>query len=461
MVHRYFSLVSAIVLSFGSGCGPEGTASTQAPHTPSLVLRQASALSARNIKISWEPIPSGRVRIDRARADGPFEHVANKAASHGRFLDLALTPETTYRYRLSYCLTDTACHAPLMLEPLTTPKTRLPAFTIDIPPEGTQDDIVVFGIETLDPDALDLARMAGVDRQGIIIWEYAREKPFLGPVTEVHWLEDRSLATGHSSFFVKLDLDGTELYRYEGNTAHHDIDPLSNGRFIFLTFDAFADDLGGPILGDGIEIVQEGQSFPSWTWRARDHIPRTDRNPVDWENYLFGIGRDWTHANALTMDEEANKIYVNIRNLNRIYCLDYPSGEVLWVMGDGGDFGQGLFAHSHDPVFLSSHRVLVFDNGALRPEATHDYSRIIEIEFDAAARHAEIVWEYRETPDFFSFAQGAIGIQPNGNLFVTDGINRRIFEVTRDKKKIWQMRLPPGTWTYKSITVPRSEFEDW
>ncbi|HQB43405.1 MAG TPA: hypothetical protein PLV85_07370, partial [Polyangiaceae bacterium] len=85
----------------------------------------------------------------------------------------------------------------------------------------------------------------------------------------------------------------------------------------------------------------------------------------------------------------------------------------------------------------------------------------IEIEFDAAARHAEIVWEYRETPDFFSFAQGAIGIQPNGNLFVTDGINRRIFEVTRDKNKIWQMRLPPGTWTYKSITVPRSEFEDW
>jgi hypothetical protein len=198
-----------------------------------------------------------------------------------------------------------------------------------------------------------------------------------------------------------------------------------------------------------------------WTWRARDHISRDDRELVDWNNIMFNVGHDWTHANALTFNEETNEIFVNVRNLNRIYCLSYPSGDVRWILGDGGDFGEGLFAHSHDPLFLSNDRFLVFDNGALRPNATEDYSRIIEVQFDPVKRHAEIVWEYREEPDFYAFAQGAIGVQQNGNIFVADGINRRLFEITREKEKVWELQLPEDVWTYKAITVPRAVFETW
>jgi hypothetical protein len=461
MNRRFSKHIPVMALLAAQGCGPEGATGKPAPASPGIDVRDAVAVSARNVRILWEPKASGSVRIDRALGDGPFVPVATKPARHGRFLDLALTPETTYRYQLSHCSGDTACGTSLVLEPITTPPTRLPPFQVEIPPEGTQDDIVVFGLETLDAEALSVARMAGVDRQGVVVWEYYRKQELLGPVTEVQLLDDGSLATGHNASFVRLGLDGTELYRYGGNTAHHDIDPISGGRFIFLTFDVFADQLGDPILGDGIEIVRGGDQFPSWSWRARDHISRNDREPIDWENVMFGIGRDWTHANALTFDEQAGKIYVNVRNLNRIYCVAYPSGEVLWVLGDGGDFGQGLFAHSHDPYFLSHDRFLVFDNGALRPGATHDYSRVIEVEFDADAGRAEIVWEYRESPDFFSFAQGAIGVQPDGNVFVTDGINARVFEITRDKRKVWQLRLPPEVWTYKAVTVPRAVFEAW
>jgi hypothetical protein len=393
--------------------------------------------------------------------DGEFARVAAKPANRGRFLDLGLEPMTSYRYRLAHCANDTSCGPPLSLDPVATPPTRLGRFDVDVAPDGTADDLVLFGIETLDADALAVARIAAVDRLGRVVWEYVREGPLIGPVTEVHLLDDGTLATGHNSYFLRIDLDGSILYRYDGNLVHHDIDPISGGRFILLTFDVFADEPGAPILGDGIEIVEGGDQFPSWSWLARDHISRKDRDPVDWDNIMFGVGHDWTHANALTFDEASGRIYLNVRNLNRLYCIDYPSGNVLWIMGDGGDFGHGLWAHSHDPFFVADNRFLMFDNGALRPGASHDYSRIIEVEFDAEQRRAEIVWEYRETPDFFAFAQGAVHVQPDGNIFVTDGINSRIFEVTRDKQVVWRMRFLDDVYAYKAITVPRSVFEDW
>ncbi len=457
-------ILASLALSWSvcvTACGPEGTGSERAPSSPGLQVLDVTAVSARNIRIRWTPKTSGTVVIERADGDGEFARVGAKPAKHGRFLDLALEPMTSYRYRLSHCAKDTSCGPPLPLDPVATPPTRLRRFEVDVPPDGTADDLVLFGIETLDADALTVARMAAVDRLGQVVWEYVREGTLIGPVTEVQLLDDGTLATGHNSYFLRIDLDGSVLYRYDGNLAHHDIDPISGGRFIFLTFDVFADEPGASILGDGIEIVEAGAQFPSWTWLARDHISRKDREPIDWDNIMFGVGHDWTHANALTFDEAAGKIYLNVRNLNRLYCIDYPSGDVLWIMGDGGDFGHGLWAHSHDPFFVSENRFVMFDNGALRPGASHDYSRIIEVEFDAAERRAEIVWEYRETPDFFSFAQGAVHVQPDGNIFVTDGINSRIFEVTRDKRVVWQLRLLDEVYTYKSITVPRSVFEDW
>ena len=453
-------LVSALFcVGATASCGPEGLGTNPAPLS-SIDVLDVTAVSAHNIRIRWTPEASGELRIERALENGDFSEVAARPANRGRFLDLALEPITSYRYRLSHCSGD-ICGPPQLLGTISTPPTRLKPFKIEVPADGTDDDIVLFGVATLDPDLLDTARMAAVDREGKVVWEYDRADPLIAPVTEVQLLDDGTLATGHNASFIRLDLDGTELYRYEGNTAHHDIDPISGGGFIFLTFDVFADQPGDPILGDGIEIVGPGNQFPWWSWRARDHIPRTDHDPIDWDTVLFGIGRDWTHANALTFDEAAGKIYLNVRNLNRLYCIDYPSGDVLWVMGDGGDFGEGLWSHSHDPTFVADNRFLVFDNGTQRPGTDLEYTRIIEVEFDAEAKRADIVWEYRESPDFFAFAQGAVSVQPNGNIFVTDGVNTRIFEITRDKKRVWQLRMLGGAWTYKAITVPRSVFTDW
>ena len=443
------------------GCGPDDTRVSPAPSSAGVGGLCASAVSPRNIRVVWQAEDSGFVRIERASLPGPFAQVSLKPIERGRFLDLALSPGTTYQYRVWRCARESACHSPVTLAPVTTPWSPIEGFHVEVAAQGTEDNIAIFGLETATPNSINEAHVVGVDRQGVIVWEYFREGESIGPATEVHLLPDGTLVSAMNSFFVHLDLDGTRIYRYEGNTAHHNIKSISGGRFIFLFFDVFSDAVGDPILGDGIEIIRYGDQFPLWSWRSRDHIPLADRDPIDWDEIVLGVGRDWTHANAVTFDEERSQIYFNVRNLNRIYCLSYPSGDILWTLGDGGDFGAGLFSHSHTPLFLSESRFLLFDNGLHRPGTTEEYSRIIEIEFDPVAKHAEIVWEYRESPDFFAFAQGSVALEPNGNIFVGDGINGRLFEITRGKKKVWQLRFPPQVWSYKAITAPRKVFEAW
>lgn len=54
---------------------------------------------------------------------------------------------------------------------------------------------------------------------------------------------------------------------------------------------------------------------------------------------------------------------------------------------------------------------------------------------------ARVVWEYRETPDFYSFWGGDADRLPNGNTLITDTVNGRILEVTPEGEKVWEVFL--------------------
>jgi hypothetical protein len=263
--------------------------------------------------------------------------------------------------------------------------------------------------------------------------------------------------------------------------AHHSVRKLADGRLAYLVFDPFVGAFeGNPeyrFLGDGIVIQNKDTATPDWLWRARDAIALTDNDPVEMHEDFFSLGFDWTHGNSITIDEPNQKIYANLRNLNRIYKIDIATKRTDWVMGDGGDFGQGLWSHSHDPQFLSEHRVLMFDNGLRRPAPAGSpsagqrcgdagstapcYSRAVEIEFDPVKKSAEIVWEYRESPDFYAFAFGGAHRLDNGETFISDGTNGRIVQVAADKTKTWEMRLRGGVGLYKAVKLPRSFFTEW
>lgn len=448
--HAALPLIATLGLL--AGCGDEEPEVT----TPSSLRNvEVKAVSPRNVRITWEAMAEAEIVISRKGPGGGYEEVARKDGDHGRFLDLGLEPEASYRYRLAVCRAD-GCEDPYQTSSVATPESFFPSVEVTVPATATDDDFVVFGTYRLAAELYKEGHMAAVDRSGRIMWEYATYE--WGPITEVQPLPDGTIATGQYMYLVQIDLDGTELYRWTETTAKHDIDRLPDGRWGFLFFDPFETEPGYTMLGDGVILLNQEGTAVEWEWRARDHIPLTDVNEQDLKDQEMGLGHDWTHGNAITFNDEGTKVLVNIRNLDRIYQIDVATGETDWIMGEGGDFGAGLWSHCHDPQFLDDNRVLMFDNGLRRKP---EYSRVIEVEFDPEAKTAEIVWEYRETPDFYSFALGSAQLQDSGNILVADGINGRLLEVTRDKQKVWELLIEKYYWTYKAVSMPRSVFTEW
>jgi hypothetical protein len=130
---------------------------------------------------------------------------------------------------------------------------------------------------------------------------------------------------------------------------------------------------------DSIRVVTpEGDTL--WEWSVFEHDPDA---PVS-EAYV-ALTEWWANCNAVSFipkddwtedDPLEGDIYLNCRLLNRLYNIEYPSGDLRWIMGEGGDFGEGFFYHSHDPQVSFDYdddgnrtdtHILLYDNREAAP----------------------------------------------------------------------------------------------
>ena len=292
--------------------------------------------------------------------------------------------------------------------------------------------------------------MNAIDMDGTLLWEFIN--PVMGPVWEVEVMPGGNLLAigGYKIFEIAYPDYSRELLwehgKYGEVEAHHDVDVLSDGSIIFLYYDLVYLDDWEWTISDGIRIVNRKTGEIVWDWRLIDHLPTDHYCTRCIQDYwmVYGtLGKDWSHSNSVTFDAAASAVYLNLRNLNRILKIDYPSGEILWILGDNGDFGEGLLHHAHDPQFLPNGNILLFDNGLHASVPTFG-SRVIEIAVDGEARTAEIVWQYSEYPAIMDYIMGDADRLPNGNTLITYGPHGRLVEVTPDGRKVWELQLSSG-----------------
>jgi len=197
---------------------------------------------------------------------------------------------------------------------------------------------------------------------------------------------------------------------------------------------------------DGIKIYDRQADEVVWDWRIVDHLSIDHYCPKCIQNLWIvdgRLGRDWTHSNSITFDEEDSAVYLNVRNLNQIVKIDYPSGDVQWILGDNGDFGEGLLHHAHDPEFLPNGNILLFDNGIHSSIPTVG-SRVIEIAYDPDKGTSEVVWQYSDFPPVIDTVLGDADRLPNGNTLIASGTHGRLLEVTPSGRKVWELQLSSG-----------------
>ncbi len=262
---------------------------------------------------------------------------------------------------------------------------------------------------------------------------------------------------------------------------HHDVTELPNGHWLVLAniLQDFTDLPGYPgttsVLGDVVVDLDQNLN-PVWVWNEFDHMD-VNRHPWNFP--------DWTHTNALLYSPSDGNLIVSLRHQNWVVKVDYRdgagSGNILWHLGEGGDFAlvggtdptDWNFAQ-HGPSFFSANTAGVFSLGMLDNGDDREfpsgvvcnsagqpvclYTTVPVFQIDEQARTATLTFHQILPASLYSFFGGNAELLANGDieydLAATNGTSADLFEVTpgSNPQTVWHMHS--GYVTYRGYRVP-------
>ena len=156
-----------------------------------------------------------------------------------------------------------------------------------------------------------------------------------------------------------------------------------------------------------------------------------------------------------------NNIILSSRHANFLAIIDKETGDIVWKVGpnfrkytEEHKLGQIIgphHAHMIPAGLPGEGNILIFDNGGSsgyglfgNPNCFRLYSRVIE--FNPIT--LETIWEYHSKKGFSSLSGnfhkfftpvlGSAQRLPNGNTLISEGLSRRVFEVTQEKEIVWE-----------------------
>lgn len=246
---------------------------------------------------------------------------------------------------------------------------------------------------------------------------------------------------------VKMDKNSQVIWKYMAHT-HHDFDVGKDGRIYVLTQEIsnrklkHHTQLAPPRIDDYVVILSpDGKVLKKISiLDALINSPYASLlSQLPWFT-MNGKG-DYLHTNAIQVIQgdaaknfpfaKAGDVLLSFRELNVVAVLDVDKEKITWAL-------RGSWIGQHDPKILPNGHILLFDNnGHFGPGGS---SRIIEV--DAATEG--IVWSYTgdKAHPFHSVIRSGEWRLPNGNTLITESDGGRIFEVTPDKRIVWQFVDP-------------------
>jgi len=248
--------------------------------------------------------------------------------------------------------------------------------------------------------------------------------------------DPRSQEEREKNVLLKLDSKSDLLWSF-ADGSHHDFDVQPDGRIYLLTRDYnnypnFRK--GADVLEDYITVL-DAAGNP----QRRVSILQAFRNSP----YAALLERapkvvDLLHTNSIEVLDgrlagkseafRAGNVLVSMRHISAIAVIDMDTEKVVWAMTQ-------MWHLQHQPTVLDNRNILLFDNNGHQ-----GFSRVIE--FDPITQ--EMTWSYEtEKPeDFYSDVCGSNARLPNGNTLITESTAGRAFEVTPDKRIVWEFFNP-------------------
>lgn len=260
--------------------------------------------------------------------------------------------------------------------------------------------------------------MTIVDQDGEVVWHFED-----GPVGGTARRANGNLIVGYGGRgIVELTPAGETVaelpqqFRPE-REAHHDVITTPWNTVLFIAYDTREFE-GRSVSGEAIWEWNPDNGALDRRWSSWDHMsPATDWGVASNDN-------DWLHANSISIGPTGN-ILMSLRFTDQVISITPDYSALEWRLGGinadievtGDDVFVGQHTASELPSVNGKRRILLFDNGPV----SRGFSRAQELELDMEAGTASTVWEFRPTPDNFSFITSLARRLPNGNTFVAFG----------------------------------------
>jgi len=201
-----------------------------------------------------------------------------------------------------------------------------------------------------------------------------------------------------------------------------------------------------PWFGQAI-VEWDENSNEIWRWSPFNHFSMNDYDAYGgtWWNAAFDDnGYDWMHSNAFEFNEEESAIYFSSRHLSRITKIDYPSGEIIWMIGLPNDFEGSESEHictnlgitwQHNVQLLENGNILLFNNGNLSQLFGYSEPTTTALEFKVIDNSfCEVVWEYALPNHLYGPWMGSVQKLDNNNYFInTVGSGGHAIEVDENQ----------------------------
>jgi hypothetical protein len=310
----------------------------------------------------------------------------------------------------------------------------------------------------------------------------------------------------------KFDWESNVIWSYTfpnlKECQHHDICPLPNGNILVLAWEIKGPDevikLGRDPKQQGkelwaekiIELKPVGTKSATvvWEWHVLDHVIQNydasapnygvvSENPQLFDiNFLAQKWEDWQHFNSVSYNAKLDQIIISNRNHGEFFIIDHSTtkseaashqggkrnkgGDILYRWGNPIAYGAGTKAEQqlfgqHHPHWIpeglkDGGRILVFNNGFLRPEENYSSVDIISPPVDkkgnytltpgAAYMPEEPIWRYTapNPTRFFSMNISNAQRLPSGNTLICSGANGNFFEIDENKNVVWFYINPIG-----------------
>jgi hypothetical protein len=271
-----------------------------------------------------------------------------------------------------------------------------------------------------------------IDMNGRVVHTWPRVRA----VGRARLNRDGSLAViGTDNLVKEYDWEGRLRWFHrlavEGDFPHHDLIRLANGNYLVLARE------NRQTQTCYLEEVDRRRGVV-WRWRSADHADdfpswNIERNDPTHFNSIHELPPN-RHFDAGDERFRPGNILVSARHLNTIFIVDRDNGDVVWQYSAGLDYqheaSMWAAGEAEDGV------IVLFNNGR---HNLNGYRRSLVQAVEPTT--GEVVWQYGSR-FFFSSIAGTVQTLPGGNYAVTSSHGGRIFELTPDKRIVWEW-VPP------------------